>query len=75
MLHIQSPKYRSPSRPPIGELFPANVKELASSIAAMFNWSMAFIVTLLYLPLQVRRSQGFLGRESFGVLPLQVRRS
>ncbi|KAB7497332.1 Facilitated trehalose transporter Tret1, partial [Armadillidium nasatum] len=35
----------------MGELFSPEVKELASSIATMSNWTMAFITTLIYQPL------------------------
>ncbi|XP_045615875.1 facilitated trehalose transporter Tret1-2 homolog isoform X2 [Procambarus clarkii] len=36
----------------IGELFSPNVKEAAGSFATMFNWSLAFVVTLTFVPLQ-----------------------
>ncbi|XP_042208311.1 facilitated trehalose transporter Tret1-like isoform X2 [Homarus americanus] len=36
----------------IGELFPSNVKEAAGSFSTMVNWSLSFVVTLSFVPLQ-----------------------
>ncbi|XP_042873724.1 facilitated trehalose transporter Tret1-like [Penaeus japonicus] len=36
----------------MGELFSANVREAAGSLSTMANWSISFIVTLLFEPLQ-----------------------
>lgn len=36
----------------MGELFPSNVKELAASQATMFNWTLAFVVTFIFTPLE-----------------------
>jgi len=35
----------------MGEIFSADVKELASTVAAMSNWLLSFVVTLVYKPL------------------------
>lgn len=37
----------------LGELFSPSVKELAASQAAMFNWTLSFVVTFIFTPLQV----------------------
>ncbi|CAL4067075.1 unnamed protein product, partial [Meganyctiphanes norvegica] len=36
----------------MGELFSGDVRELCSSIASCFNWSMCFISTLAFVPMQ-----------------------
>ncbi|CAL4102872.1 unnamed protein product, partial [Meganyctiphanes norvegica] len=36
----------------MGELFSGDVRDLCSSIAACFNWSLSFIVTLTFVPMQ-----------------------
>ncbi|XP_069988510.1 facilitated trehalose transporter Tret1 [Penaeus vannamei] len=36
----------------MGELFPRDAREIAGSLASAFNWSLSFLVTLTFLPLQ-----------------------
>ncbi|CAL4245731.1 unnamed protein product, partial [Meganyctiphanes norvegica] len=36
----------------MGELFSGDVRDLCSSIASCFNWSLSFIVTLAFVPMQ-----------------------
>lgn len=36
----------------MGELFTAEVKEVAGSMAALFNWGMSFVITVMFSPMQ-----------------------
>ena len=48
-----------------GELFGADVRELAGSLATMTNWLSSFVVTLVFAPLQVGTNISLLPPNNF----------